>query len=103
VRHRNQQGEGSTTHQTGKNPGSNSDLPQEAEGRLITSQRPLVTAFGVKPFLSGSGRQVEVLCYVKVYKTPQELAGLSFSQEIATTEVKGWIKKKKNSSKEGDS
>jgi hypothetical protein len=23
---------GSPTHQTGKNPGSNSDLPQEAEG-----------------------------------------------------------------------
>jgi hypothetical protein len=32
VRHRNQQGEGSTAHQTGKNLGSNSGLPQEAEG-----------------------------------------------------------------------
>jgi hypothetical protein len=31
VRCRNEQGEGSTTHQTGKNPGSNSGLPQEAE------------------------------------------------------------------------
>jgi hypothetical protein len=34
VRHRNQQGEGSIVHQTGKNPGSNSGLPQEAEGEL---------------------------------------------------------------------
>jgi hypothetical protein len=33
VRHRNQRGEGSTAHQTGKNPGSSSDLPQEAEGK----------------------------------------------------------------------
>jgi hypothetical protein len=30
VRHRNQLE--NITHQTGKNPGSNSDLPQEAEG-----------------------------------------------------------------------
>jgi hypothetical protein len=32
VRHRSQQRERSTTHQTGKNPDSNSGLPQEAEG-----------------------------------------------------------------------
>jgi hypothetical protein len=32
VRCRNQLGEGSTAHQTGKNPGSYSGLPQEAEG-----------------------------------------------------------------------
>jgi hypothetical protein len=32
VRCRNQRGEGSTTHQTGKNLGSNSGLLQEAEG-----------------------------------------------------------------------
>jgi hypothetical protein len=32
VRPRNQQGERSTIHQIGKNPGSNSGLPQEAEG-----------------------------------------------------------------------
>jgi hypothetical protein len=32
VRCRNQRGEGSTAHQTGKSPGSNSGLPQEAEG-----------------------------------------------------------------------
>jgi hypothetical protein len=32
VRSRNQQGEGITTHRTGKKPGSNSGLPQEAEG-----------------------------------------------------------------------
>jgi hypothetical protein len=32
VKCRNQQREGNTSHQTDKNPGSNSDLPQEAEG-----------------------------------------------------------------------
>jgi hypothetical protein len=32
VRRRNQQGEETTAHQTDKKPGSNSDLPQEAEG-----------------------------------------------------------------------
>jgi hypothetical protein len=34
VRGRNQRGEGSTAHQTGKNSGSNSGLPQEAEGEI---------------------------------------------------------------------
>jgi hypothetical protein len=34
VRHRNKQGEGGTTHQTGKNLGSYSGLPQEAEREL---------------------------------------------------------------------
>jgi hypothetical protein len=32
VRCRNQKGEGNTAHQTGKDLGSNSGLPQEAEG-----------------------------------------------------------------------
>jgi hypothetical protein len=34
VRHRKQREERSITHQTGKNPGSNSVLPQEAEREL---------------------------------------------------------------------
>jgi hypothetical protein len=34
VRHRNQGREGSIAHQTGKSLGSNSGLPQEAEGKL---------------------------------------------------------------------
>jgi hypothetical protein len=53
VRHGNQRGEESTSHQTGKNLSLNSGLPQKAEGRLITSQRPLITLFGVKLGLSG--------------------------------------------------
>jgi hypothetical protein len=40
VRDRNQWGE---THQTGKNLGSNSGHLRRQKGRLITSQRPLVT------------------------------------------------------------
>jgi hypothetical protein len=32
TQHRNLRGKGNTAHQTGKNPGSNSGLPQEAEG-----------------------------------------------------------------------
>jgi hypothetical protein len=48
VRCRNQQGEGSTTHQTGKNLGSNSGLPQEAEGELdhLTMGHPSNHLFG---------------------------------------------------------
>jgi hypothetical protein len=46
----------------------------------------------VKLCLSGSGSRVEVLCYVKACKTPSRVnRGLSFSQEIVTTEVMGWI------------
>jgi hypothetical protein len=61
---------GSTAHYTGKNPGSNSDLPQEAEGESDQlSICTLVTAFlGVKPCLSGSGSRVEVLSCVGVYE-----------------------------------
>jgi hypothetical protein len=69
VRHRNQQVEGNTTHQTGKNPGSNSGLPQEAEGE--TDHLPETTSnhiFGVKPCLSGSGSRMEILCCVRVYE-----------------------------------
>jgi hypothetical protein len=60
VRHRNQQGERNTVHQTGKNLGLNSGLPQAAEGRLITSQKPLVTVS------LRFREQVEVLCCVRV-------------------------------------
>jgi hypothetical protein len=42
VRHKNKQGEGSTTHQTCKDPGSNSNLPQEAEGEI--NQLPETTS-----------------------------------------------------------
>jgi hypothetical protein len=46
VKHRDQWREGNTAPQTVKNPGSNSDLlPRRQKGRLITSQRLLVTAF----------------------------------------------------------
>jgi hypothetical protein len=66
VRHRNQQGEGSTAHQTGKNPGSNSGLPQEAEGELdhLPMEHPSDHHFWVKSCLSGSGSSVEVWCCV---------------------------------------
>jgi hypothetical protein len=48
----------------------------------------------MKPCLSGSESGAEVLCYAKVCKTPPRVnEGLSFSREIATTEVKGWITK----------
>jgi hypothetical protein len=50
VRHRNQQGEGSTAHQTCKNLGSNSGLPQEAEG----DTDPLPMRHPKPPFLRGS-------------------------------------------------
>jgi hypothetical protein len=42
VRHRNQPGEGSTACQTGKYPGSNSGLFQEAEGE--TDHHPEITS-----------------------------------------------------------
>jgi hypothetical protein len=52
---------GSTAYQTGKNPGSN-NRPAfgRQKGRLITSQRPLVTWSGVKLDLSGLGSGVNV-------------------------------------------
>jgi hypothetical protein len=96
VRGRKQQWEGSTTHQTGKNPGQIQTCLRRQKVRLITSQRLLVTAFWgetVSPF-QGVGRGAEVLCYVKVYETPPRVRGaISFSWEIATTKVKGWTTK----------
>jgi hypothetical protein len=101
VKHRNQPT--STAHQTGKNPDANSGLPQEVEGETDHFPRPLVAILAVKPFLLGLGSEAKVLCYEKVCKTPLRVNGsLSFSQEIVTTEVKGWITKK-FSSKGGDS
>jgi hypothetical protein len=59
---------GSPDYQTGKNPGSNSDLFQEAEGESDQlSKGTLVTTFyGVKPCLSGAGSGMEAPCYVTV-------------------------------------
>jgi hypothetical protein len=56
------------SHQTGKNPSSNSGLTEEAEGESNQlSKRTLVTAlFGVKLCLSSSGSGVEVLCCLGV-------------------------------------
>jgi hypothetical protein len=67
---RNQQGKGSTAHKTGKNLGSNSDLPQEAEGELdhLPMEHPSNCHFVVKPCLSGSGSRMEVQCCVRVYE-----------------------------------
>jgi hypothetical protein len=40
------------------------------------------------------GRGAEILCYAKVFTIPPRVnRGFSFSWEIATTEVKGWITK----------
>jgi hypothetical protein len=48
----------------------------------------------VNPCLSDLGSSKEVPCYAKVCKTPLRVnGGLSFSREIVTTEVKGWITK----------
>jgi hypothetical protein len=65
LRPRNQQGEGSTAHQTDKNLGSNSDLSQEAEGETdhFPVRHPSNCLFRVKPCLSGSGSRIEVLCW----------------------------------------
>jgi hypothetical protein len=54
VRCRNQGEEGNTTHQTGKNPGSNSGLPQEAEREIehLPMRHPRNCLFGVKLCLS---------------------------------------------------
>jgi hypothetical protein len=51
-----------------KNPGSNSVLPQEAEGESdqLSKDTLATTYFRVKPRLSGSESGVEVLCYVRV-------------------------------------
>jgi hypothetical protein len=66
----NQRGEGSTTHQTGKNLGSNSGLPQEAEGELdhLPMGHPVTTIFGVKLCLSGSESSMEVWYCIRVYE-----------------------------------
>jgi hypothetical protein len=45
------------------------------KGRLITSQRLLVTAFWGEACLSGSGSRAEVLCYVKVCETSPRSKG----------------------------
>jgi hypothetical protein len=59
VRHKNQRGEGSAIGQTGKNLGSNSGLPQEAEGETDHLPEPATNhILGVKPCLSGSGSNV---------------------------------------------
>jgi hypothetical protein len=70
VRHRNQRGVGSTAHQTGKNTGSNSGLPQEAEGEPdhLPMGHLVTTTLGVKPCLSGSGSSMEVLCCMRVFE-----------------------------------
>jgi hypothetical protein len=91
LRCRNQHG--STAHQIGKNPVSNLGLPQDTEGKIDHLPETTSNRF-LKPCLSGSGSKVEVLFYAKVCKTPPRVnRGLSFSQEIVTTEVKGWITK----------
>jgi hypothetical protein len=70
VRRRSQQGKGSTAHQTGKNPGSNSDLLQEAEGEPdhLPMGHTSTCHFGVKLCLLGSGSSVEVQCCMRVYE-----------------------------------
>jgi hypothetical protein len=68
--------------------------PRKQKGKLIASQRLLVTAFWGEACLSGSGSKAEVLCYAKVCMTPLRVKRcLSFSQQIVTTEVKRWITK----------
>jgi hypothetical protein len=69
MRCRNQQVKGCTSHQTGKNPGLNSGLPQEAEGE--TDHLPKISSnclYGVKLYLSGSGGGMEVLDCVRLYE-----------------------------------
>jgi hypothetical protein len=70
MKHRNHQEERSNTHQTGKNAGSNSGLPQEAEGELdyLPMGHPSNHLFWDNPYLSGSGSGMEALCCVRVYE-----------------------------------
>jgi hypothetical protein len=96
VRYRNQLG--STTGQTCKNLGSNFGIPQEAEGEIDHLPE---TAFWGEVCLSVSGSRAEICA--KACKTPPRVNwDLSFSREIVTTEVKGWITKS-SVPKRGDS
>jgi hypothetical protein len=86
VRSRNQFG--STAHQPDKNPGSNSGFPQEAE-REIDHHPETISNHLLVSQVWGVGWKC---CAIQ--KTPPRVNGdLSFSWEIITTEVKGWIKK----------
>jgi hypothetical protein len=70
VRHKNQQGEGNTSHQTSKSPGSNSGLLRRQKGTLITSQRLLATM--VKLCLSGLGNRFSLTVCETVWKCEPE-------------------------------
>jgi hypothetical protein len=53
-------------HVSGKNLGSNSDVPQEAEGETDQLPETISNCLLGKPCLSGSGSGVEVRCCVRV-------------------------------------
>jgi hypothetical protein len=68
--------------------------PRRQKWRLITSQRLLVTTFWGEAMSLRFRERGRSTCYAKLFKTPLRVnGGLSFSQEIVTTEVKGWITK----------
>jgi hypothetical protein len=69
---------GSPTHQTGKNPGSNSGGRPGVWSTLKSTQ--VMPFWGVKLCLSGSGSRVEVLCCVRVCESASLRCSLVMKQ-----------------------
>jgi hypothetical protein len=93
VRLRNQQGEGSTTHQSAKNPGSNLGLPQEAEGEtdhLPETASNHLLGWSCVSQVQGAGQKYCVMW--KCVRHPQELGGLNFLRN-SHNQAKGQVTK----------